>query len=172
MTVEYTLSRDDYVAFNLFYARHDPAFMRKVRIIQGLGAAFLLGLGLAVGVPRGGMQNMMIFVLLAILFVLFVSNQARSVLEKQVRLATTRADNIPQGARALSCDAHGLRLRDDSGEQDIPFDEIRETVRTKTHLFMMTHLHEVIVVPLSAFESLDAAQLFYSALPSRHTLEK
>ena len=160
MKVVYTLSEDDYIAFNLFYARHDPAFIRRVRLLQCAGAGALIALGLAVGAGRGGVTpgGMALFLLAALLFVLYVPNQEKSTIEKWVRrMVDKKADSLPMGERTIF-------LSDD--ELKIPLSGISSTVRAKKHLFLTTAEKEVVVIPLAAFDSPDDEQAFYSALPN------
>lgn len=173
MEVEYTLSENDYVAFNLYYARHDPAFVRRVRVMQAAGAAALLILGAVVCILRGGVNGggMLLFAIAAAVFVPFVSHQARSAVEKRVRLTVESTPDIPQGCRRIRLSGDALVICDKSGDQKIPFVDIDRTVRTKTHLFLMTGMREVVVIPLAAFETPDDAQQFYSALPNTRTAE-
>lgn len=175
MKVVYTLSEDDYIAFNLFYARHDPAFKRRVRLIQCAGAGGLIALGLIAGARRGGVTlgGMALFLLAALLFVLYVPNQEKSTIEKWVRRKVEeKAGSLPLGERTVFLLDGDLKILDASGEQRIPFAEIASTVRVKRHLFITTGGKEVVVIPLSAFESQDDEQAFYSALPNRASFEK
>lgn len=169
MKVVYTLSEDDYIAFNLFYARHDPAFIRRVRLLQCAGAGALIALGLAVGAGRSGVTpgGMALFLLAALLFVLYVPNQEKSTIEKWVRrMVDKKADSLPMGERTIFLSDDELKISDASGEQKIPLSGISSTVRAKKHLFLTTAEKEVVVIPLAAFDSPDDEQAFYSALPN------
>lgn len=175
MKVVYTLSEDDYIAFNLFYARHDPAFTRRVRLLQCAGAGALIALGLVVGARRGGVTpgGMALFLLAALLFALYVPNQEKSTIEKWVRrMVDEKADSLPMGERTIFLSDGGLKISDASGEQRIPLDRISSTVRTKKHLFLTTVEKEVVVIPLAAFGSPDEEQMFYSALPNGESLDR
>lgn len=174
MKVQYTLTEDDYIAFNLFYARHDPSFMRRVRLIQLTGASVLIALGLFTCSLRGRITlgGMALFLIGALVFVLYVPNQAKSTIEKRVELTLEENRQHPQGERTVVLLEDTLVLRDAKGEQLIALSEIESTVRSKKHLFIITRKREVVVIPLAAFETVDDAQNFYSGLPNARTIEK
>lgn len=175
MKVQFTLTEDDYIAFNLYYARHDPAFMRRVRLIQAGGAVALIALGLfTCRFLRGGvtLEGMALFLIGALLFVLYVPNQAKSTIEKRVELTLDENRFQPQGERTLVLLDDALLIRDIKGEERVALDEIESTVRNKKHIFVLTKSREVVVIPLAAFETPDDAQNFYSGLPNARTLEK
>ena len=108
----------------------------------------------------------------ALLFVLYVPNQAKSTIEKRVELTLDENRFQPQGERTLILLDDMLLIRDAKGEEQVRLDEIDSTVRNKKHIFILTKAREVVVVPLAAFETLDDAQNFYSGLPNARTLEK
>lgn len=175
MKVKFVLSEDDYAAFNLFYVRHNLSFKRWIWLLQLGGAAVLLMLGAFVGMRRGGvtLEEMSLFLLAAILFALYVPNQVKSTVEKWGQHAIDKQKNsIPMGERTLVLLDGVLSIQDQTGEQQIPLTDIIHTIRDKKHLFLITGEKEVVVIPLSAFETLDDEQLFYSALPHRESLDQ
>ncbi|WP_283673113.1 YcxB family protein [Butyricicoccus sp. Marseille-Q5471] len=166
MQMHYTITPDDYVAFNLFLAKRDPAYRRRVRALQVGGAAAVLALGVIVGFMRGGvtLAGMALFVIVAALFVVYVPSQAKSSLDKQVNLALEQVENNACGDKQIDLLTDGLRLTDKEGETRFPFDRIVHVERTASHLFILTAEKDAITVPLAAFEDVDDAQNFYSTL--------
>lgn len=167
MTVEYTLTPDDYVAFNLYLSKHDPALKKRILLLKIAGAAGIVLLGVLVGrfaLHGKYFPSLLVFFALAALFVLYVNNQAKSSLTKQVELLLETAENTALGDKTLTLADTGLTLSSAAGTERFAPEAIGSVIRDKQHLFILTHDKQAIAVPLSAFESADDSQNFYDAL--------
>ncbi len=166
MTVSYRLTPEDYVAFNRYLLQHDPAMRRRIRTVQFGGAAAVLVLGAAVcrfALHGAYFPTMGLFALAAVLFFVYVENQARSSLSRRVELQVREGEGIALGERSLTVVSDGLTLSTPEGVEHFPAAALSCVARDKTHLFVLTHDRQAITVPLAAFENADDAQNFYSA---------
>lgn len=164
--ITYQITEEDYTAFNQYYAAHDLAFRRRVRLIQLGGVVFLLALGVIVGQMRGGVTaaNMAIFVIGALLFWIYVPFQARSTVSRQGEMKLEEAEQTALGARTIMLMPDGLRIEGPHGRELMANEDIEHVVRTDKHIFVLTRQKDVLVVPVSAFETEDESQVFFSDL--------
>ncbi len=150
--LEYTLTNDDYIAFNQYAAKHTPAIVaqaRRIRTTGTLAAAVMAAVVFWLVSGELFTTVLMTSAAGAVMWFIWPSTQRRSVNAQLNRLA--KAGELGRlGATVLTWDADGLTEAATSSRALVGWDRVRRIEATAQHVFVFTGDLEALIVPKRA----------------------
>ena len=150
--LEYTLTNEDYVAFNHYAARHTPAIMAQARRIRTTGTAAAAVMAAVVfWLLSGELLTTLLTTVAAAAVMWFVwpSAQRRAINSQLNRLA--KAGDLGRlGATVLTWDADGLTETALASRATVGWERVRRVEETAQHILIFTGDLEALIVPKRA----------------------
>lgn len=162
MTLQYTVTPEDYLQFNLYQYDHNKALQALVRALRLIAPGILVLLGVLFS---GGDLGLLFFVMLglAVLWILLLPWQVRRSLRRglarQIR-AGHYTDFV--GAYTLELLANGIRETAPKGTYEHAWAAIQKVCEDKAHTYLYLGEESAIIVPHAAFADSAARDEFLS----------
>lgn len=153
--LEYSLTNDDYVAFNQYAAKHTPAIVaqsRRIRATGTLAAAVMAAVVFWLVSGELFTAALMTGAAAGVMWFIWPSTQRRAVNAQLNRLA--KAGDLGRlGATVLTWDDDGLTETATASRAIVGWDHVRRVEETAQHLFVFTGDLEALIVPKRAGEA-------------------
>ena len=163
--LEYTLTNDDYVAFNRYAARHAPAIVAQSRRIRRTGTVVAAAAAaVAFWLISGELFTMLLMTVAAaaVMWFIWPVVQRRTVDAQLNRLART-GELGRLGATVLTWDEAGLTEAATASHAAVGWERIRRIGETDRHLFLFTGDLEALIVPKAAGDGVAELARFAQA---------
>ncbi|MGC4154171.1 MAG: YcxB family protein [Propionicimonas sp.] len=150
--LEYTLTNDDYIAFNQYAARHTPAIVAQSRRIRTTGtlAAGVMAAVVFWLVSKELLTTVAMTAAAAgMMWFIWPSTQRRAVNAQLNRLAKD-GDLGRLGETVLTWDDHALTEAATASQAVVGWERVRRIEETAQHLFIFTGDLEALIVPKRA----------------------
>ena len=150
--LEYSLTSDDYLAFNLFVATALPPYADQARRVRVIGATVV---PLAVGITLWVMERNLVASLLAaaagaaVLWFTWPGFHSWSVTRRLKRIASTSGLGRT-GATTLSWDERGVTEAAKASRAEVGWERLERVEETPRHVFLFVGPQEALIVPKRA----------------------
>ncbi len=166
MEYHYTLTKDDYVAFNMHHAQHSERVQKVLRVQRWMSLIFLLIPLLVSWVEGEFLLGMFVaFALLAVLWFLFYPKYFYRSIKKNIGKVINEGDNSSlTGEHTMMVTEEALVEKSSKGEVKTPWSSITQIRETDEHIFILVSAMSGYVIPTSAFADVKALQQFKEML--------
>lgn len=150
--LEYTLTNDDYIAFNQYAAKHTPAIVgqsRRIRTTGTLAAAVMAAVVFWLVSHDVATAVLMTAAAAGVMWFIWPATQRRAVDAQLNRLAKT-GELGRLGATVLTWDSDGLTESATASRAIVGWERVRRVEETAQHLFVFTGDLEALIVPKRA----------------------
>ena len=153
MEYHYTLTKDDYVAFNMHHAQHSERVQKALRVQRWMSLIFLLIPLLVSWVEGEFLLGMFVaFALLTVLWFLFYPKYFYGSIKKNIVKVITE---------------DGLVEKSSKREVKTPWSSITQIRETDEHIFILVSAMSGYVIPTSSFADVNALRQFKETLNSK-----
>lgn len=163
--LEYTLTNDDYVAFNQHAARSAPALLAQARRVRVTGTLLISVLAVVVFwfVSREWATTLLMTVVLAAVMWFSWPPIQRRTIEAQLRRIAKSGELGRLGATTLTWDRNGITETATASQAVAGWERLRRVEETPDHLFLFLGELEALVVPKRAGDGVDDLARFARA---------
>ncbi len=170
MQIKYTVSPDDFVAFNMSYMYNSPIMRANIRNTRIISALIVL-IGGTVLMQVLGKLNI-ISVLIYVAFAALVFFALPYTIKKKVRKGIMRMLMQPQNShvcteKALTLDEKELSLVGGGEDSHYTYDTIERVTEDAEHYFIYVGAMAALIVPYRAFATGEEKAAFYNMLCQR-----
>jgi hypothetical protein len=158
MEIEYELTAEDYVAFNLYNIRHSPGIKKRMMTTRIILALFMLAFTLGMGYLMGITQLLFVYILLmaigvGIFIFFYYPRSVESNLHRQIpRMLKEGKVADSTGMRKVRLAPEGLFNVRPSGEIKVLWDALDRLAAAPDYVFIYTGDMKGVVIPQRAFE--------------------
>lgn len=166
MEYHYTLTKDDYVAFNMHHAQHSERVQKVLRVQRWMSLIFLF-IPLLVSWIEGEFLVGMFaaFVLLAVLWFLFYPKYFYGSIKKNIiKVMNEEGNSSLTGEHTIMVTEDGLVEKSSKGEVKTPWSSITQIRETDEHIFILVSAMSGYVIPINTFADVKALQQFKETL--------
>lgn len=150
--LEYTLTNDDYIAFNRYAATHNPAIVaqsRRIRTTGTLAAAVMAAVVFWLVSHDAATAVLMTVAAGGVMWFIWPTTQRRALNAQLNRLAKT-GELGRLGATVLTWDSDGLTESATASRASVGWERVRRVEETAQHLFVFAGDLEALIVPKRA----------------------
>lgn len=166
MEYHYTLTKDDYVAFNMHHAQHSERVQKVLRVQRWMSLIFLF-IPLLVSWIEGEFLLGMFaaFALLAVLWFLFYPKYFYGSIKKNIiKVMNEEGNSSLTGEHTIMVTEDGLVEKSSKGEVKTPWSSITQIRETDEHIFILVSAMSGYVIPINTFVDVKALQQFKETL--------
>lgn len=166
MEYHYTLTKDDYVAFNMHHAQHSERVQKVLRVQRWMSLIFLF-IPLLVSWIEGEFLVGMFaaFALLAVLWFLFYPKYFYGSIKKNIiKVMNEEGNSSLTGEHTIMVTEDGLVEKSSKGEVKTPWSSITQIRETDEHIFILVSAMSGYVIPINTFADVKALQQFKETL--------
>jgi hypothetical protein len=170
MTLNYDVTAEDFIAFNLYHFRHSPALQRQILITRITLSLLVIGLTLGLVYILDRDKQLSLFALFAAviggaLFFLIYPRLIEPNLRKQLEkmLHEGKNDGVI-GQQTLALTPEGIINGTPTGEQKIFWPAVEKVAATAEHVFIYVSALSAAIIPRRNFASESACTAFLQAL--------
>ena len=165
MQVQFELTEEDLVHFNLFHVRRSGV-ARRIRIFNlGLGATALLAVFIyLVGVST---VTLLLGAIAALLYVVAEKAFGRSIDARRLRALLREGSNAASlEAKVVRIDAEGIRQTGASVDETAKWGIVERVAETNSHIFIYVASLAAVVIPKRAFANDAVCRAFVEEVES------
>lgn len=178
MELNYTLTRDDYIAFNLHHANNDSASKKRInflRILLPVAAAFMMVLTLLTN--HSGVVTTIISIVpalaIGIVWIIFLPRFYNFLLVKNIKkMLEKREKSEFEGPVHLVLGQDTLHLQKETGTSETKYIAVERIEEDSQHLYIYIGAISAIIVPFVAFASQQEKNLFLQQLSSKANVQQ
>lgn len=172
MQVNYEIGAEDFVAFNLHYARGNVMVQQNVLRMRLVGTGLILAGGMVVTFLQGAAAKPFliwpIFGLCAALYFLLMPRSTYRKMEKGVRkMVEARKQNGIVGQKTMTLKPDGVHLTGEGEDSFYAYDRVERVVQDAQHYYVFVGPMEALILPFRAFADEAAREAYWSALCQR-----
>lgn len=167
MKLEYDLSEQDYMAFNMHYIKYSKRIRSSLFVQRYLISLIFLVIPFVTGgakyISLGG--SLALAVVIYVLWVVFYPKYFNGALKKRVTKILNQGNNKSLlGRRTMSLGEDGISEMGNYGDGKIPWDSIKKVEETNEHIFVYINDVNAYVIPIRAFKNEDDKKKFLDAI--------
>lgn len=150
--LEYTLTNDDYIAFNRYAAKHNPAIVAQARRVRVTGTLATMVVGAVTFwlISQEALTTLlMTAAVTGVMWSVWPSSHRRAINAQLNRLAK-EGDLGRLGETVLTWDDEGLTEAATASRAIVGWEGVRRLEETAQHLFVFTGDLEALIVPKRA----------------------
>lgn len=165
-TVHYEVTADDFIALNLYHARHSQAVRKKLMGIRIMASGFMLGLPLLVyrAASPSTVLPWQVYVMAVfsagVFFTLYPWLAVFDMYRRTQKFLATGRHAKMLGRQTLHMGPDGLVVSSQTAQATTPWAEVEQIVVTGGHIFIYIGNSRAYVVPRRAFADQSAGQAF------------
>ena len=163
MTLKYTLTSEDYIAFNLYHSQHSQSLRKMIAVQRILPALVFIvfGLFLASWFQMPFLFALSIYSILALIWILYYPHYFKRTLRKRVSKMLNEKDNRTLlGDYVMILGPEGFESKSNSQETKIEWSGIQSLEVTKDYIFLYNSSISAFILPSSAFHSEEERETF------------
>lgn len=169
MLLHYTVSEDDYLAFNIYHARHTPNYKRTI-----IGMCLLLPVLLAAATPLiflvfpGTSPWLWTGVAIAVggLWALAVPYRFEAMIRRHIK-KITKGRNEFVGDFSLDLQEGVLVYAGNSEKNEIAYSRVIKIVQDEARVYLFLGPLSAVIVPAAAFADASQKQAFFGLLRAK-----
>lgn len=163
MEINYTLTEDDYIHFNLFHTTHSKTVKKSLLIQRLLGPIIFIAFSYLFSklahLPLMGL--LITFSLVSILWIIFYPNYFYKLIAKNVKKAIREGDNDGLlGKRQMSFSDNGLTDYTHSGKTEISWQGVKEFKEDDDYFFLYNSAVSAYIIPKRELVHSDEVRAF------------
>lgn len=169
MDLQYTITPDDYVAFNQYFVLHNKQTRRNLMIGRIQGALIIFAAGMLVAYLRKAetLPTVLVFGACALLYFLLIPRYYIRNMGKRVKKMLETASKTACGEKTLTLEAEQLVLSGEGENSAYAYTVIEQIAQDTAHYYLYVGPMEALLVPFSAFADDAARQSFYQTLQDK-----
>lgn len=162
MEITYDITAEDYIAFNLYYMRTNPASRRNILKARIQGVVLILAGGGLCGYMSGKYTPLLIgiFALAAVLYAIFIPRTITKKVVNNVRKMLKQAGGVACGQKTLSLEEDRFRLKGAGEDSLYEYAAVQQVATDEAHYYIFTGVIEALIVPFTAFADEKAREAF------------
>lgn len=171
MKLEYEITNEDYLKFNMHYLDNSADVKRSLFIsrimltIITLGVAFLT-------IRDGSIYGYLYFALIWLVIMVFFKKYFRYFMERKLKKMIKDGKNKGfLGQSSLEVQEDGLYSTSQNAEQKTKWEGVQKIATTSEHIFIYVGELAAIIVPLSSFQDDAQKEEFLQLLNSKVNIE-
>ncbi|WP_026885680.1 YcxB family protein [Clostridium beijerinckii] len=168
MEIEFKISRDELIAFNMKYIVNTKTYKKQIRVYVGFVSFILLGLILLLG-------SILYIETVIIMYIIFFFSRKkifdRSLRRKLLRIYGTDKLTDTFEAKHLKLIEKGINTNTKFSEKIHNWNSIKGLYLLEEYIFIPTINGESLVIPLSSLSSMEDKKLFLDTIINNTNLE-
>ena len=170
MQLQYKITEQDFIDYNMNFVAGDKVVQRQLRRMQLLLAGIILigGTGLAVLTDSLSIRSVAVYVILAAVMYFYFPRSYQSKVKKNVQRTIRSASNRHIcGEKTLTIEGDTVRLTGESEDSTYPFSAFSRVAVAERQVYL--HLDDItaLIVPNSAFADTAARDAFAADFEKR-----
>lgn len=167
MKIEYNLTENDYINFNIFHMKNSKTLKRTIMINRFLVPLIFLAMPFILNymsdIPF--LYWAISFILVYILWVSLYEKYVYRINRKRIkRILEEKSNEGLIGERVLEIDGENIKITNDSGESKFYIKSIKNIIEDKEYIFAYINSVSAIIIPLQAFKDNEDKERFKKLL--------
>lgn len=165
MKLNYEITPADFVAFNIYFAEHDPVLSKQTAKLRVTASMMVVGFGLLLMFITGGLRpvSVAVYVVLAALTYLLFPRYYRYLLKRNVdRTLRAAANRAVCGPKTLTLDDENVSLTGENESSVYPYSGFHKLCEDEGHYYLFLDDVSALILPFTAFADEAAKQAFYA----------
>jgi hypothetical protein len=170
MKIEYDLTKQDYIDFNMHYIENSPKLKRSLFIQRFVIALVFLIFPFIFSKNSGTpfLPSFIVYGVIFILWVLFYPKYYRTIAKKRIiKLIDKGGSAIQLGHRSITLNEEGLEEFSEQGESKSSWSSIERIEETENHIYIFIGSTNAYLVPIRAFEGRTQKDEFMERLKNK-----
>jgi hypothetical protein len=168
MELKYSLTKQDYIDFNINYMSYSKSTKRMLLIQRLIGPVIFLVIPFLNSSPKSDPFSFVIFTILSILWVIFFDKIIRKDMKRRVSKVLAEGNNKGMlGEHTLILDKDGVLEITTHNESKTKWDAIEDIIESENHIFIFFSSMAGYIVPLRVFKSSNEKDIFLETLYSK-----
>ncbi|GMT50207.1 MAG: hypothetical protein IEMM0008_1746 [bacterium] len=168
MTVEYELSNNDLLAFNLFVCKTSPSFMRRNIYLPQIILPFLIAVFLLVLWNRNNLKSILLGLIPSLIWFFIYPKFQWWYTKKNTLKVLNEGDNTDSVSLTLSPDK--VIVKADSGEAMYKWSKINKIVETEDYIYLFITNIFAMIIPKRSFSDQSNLSIFVKTIHEFHGL--
>lgn len=164
MTVEYFVTEDDFINYQLHFAKRSPTMQRQLKLQRyGFACVFVLfGLLMTLVSTMPDIIWIMTYTAAAVAWIIYYPHYFQRYLKKLSRkLLREKKNSGMLGQQTLTITPNELIGIDETGRSVLSWSAIEEVEMTESYLYIHIGSLRAAVIPVTAFSTLAECRAFY-----------
>ena len=170
MKIDYTLTKEDYIAYNIHHIEHSPTLKRSINIQRyGLALIFLIFPFIIAGFTQIPLQLwLIVYGTVFIVWIRFYPKYFVNSTKKRIlRLIEEGNNSSLFGPRSIIMTEEGVEEISEQGESRVTWNFIDRIEETQDYIYIYTSSVNAYVVPVRAFQNILEKNAFMEILKSK-----
>lgn len=171
MELKYEMTKDDYLAFNLYHAKHSKTVQNSLVMQRFLTPIFLLILPFLFSWITGEflMGLFIIFVIISVLWVIFYPKYFYGYMEKNINKMMNEGNNKNLlGQHVFIANEDGFIEKNSVGESKVSWSSIEKVEENEDYYFLFLSTMSANIIPKRSFSN-DASQEDFKRMVDKAT---
>lgn len=164
MELHYSISENDYVAFNLNYFRNNALVQRSILLTRVAAAALCLlgGTALMAWVKLLTPISVAVYVALAVALFFLIPKYMENKTASNVKKILQKANNKNLcGAKTLTVNESKIRLVGENEDTTYKLEGVHRIATDAAHFYLFVHEMNALIIPFTAFQTETQRTDFY-----------
>jgi hypothetical protein len=175
MRLEYELTKQDYIDFNIYYIKNSDTLKRSLIIQRYVMAVFFLIIPFAIyrvtDIPLW--YWLAVFFVVAVLWVIFYPKYFMSATIKRISKLVDEGKNKDMlGKHIITVNEEGIKEESKNGDSRINWDGVEKVAEAENHIFIYISSVMAYIIPKSIFEDDNTRDEFLKLLYKKTEKDK
>ena len=168
MTIEYELSHDDLLVFNLFVCKTSPSFMQRNIYFPQIIFPLLIVVFLFVLWTRNNLKSILIGLISSLIWIFIIPKFQWWYTRKSTQKLLGEGDNT--GSVSLTLSSDNIVVKADSGEAVYQWSQVDKIVDTEDYIYLFITNILAIIIPKRSFSGESSLETFVRTIHEFHGL--